>query len=111
MKSPKILSVILLLFCCLHSENNWAWGHGHFGFYYGAPFYPFYGYAYPYYAPVYPPAVVTVPAAPPTYVQQAPPAPVVQQNKWYYCTNPEGYYPYVKECPGGWQQVEPSIPH
>ena len=37
----------------------------------------------------------------------APPAP--PQNYWYYCANPQGYYPYVQQCPGGWTQV-PSTP-
>lgn len=118
MKSHMKLSALLLMFCCLYSGSNWAWGHhggGHFGFYFGAPFYPYYGYgygfpAYPY--PYYPPAVVTVPAAPQTYIQQAPAvqqaAPQNQSNFWHYCNNPEGYYPYVKECPSGWQLVEPT---
>ncbi|MCK9608465.1 MAG: hypothetical protein M0R33_18655 [Methylomonas sp.] len=26
-------------------------------------------------------------------------------NYWHYCPNPEGYYPYVKECPGGCWQI------
>lgn len=63
----------------------------------------------PYY--VYPPAVVTVPVTPPVYIQQAPP--VIQQyppGYWYYCNNPEGYYPYIQQCPNGWQQVEPTPP-
>lgn len=90
-----------------------------FGFYFGVPFYrypypyyrPFYRpyYSYPYY---YPPAVITVPTTPPVYIQQSPP-PATQSypaGYWYYCNNPEGYYPYVKECPGGWQQVQPNPP-
>ncbi len=24
---------------------------------------------------------------------------------WYFCPSSNGYYPYVKECPQGWQQV------
>jgi hypothetical protein len=73
------------------------------GNYYGG--YNNYGYGYP-------PTVVTVPTAPPIYIQQTP-APVVQQiqnNYWYYCQNPKGYYPYVRECASGWQQVEPTPP-
>ena len=101
-----------------HYGGGWGYGHGgsygrsSFGIYFGAPFYsyPYYGYPYqyPYY---YPPAVVTVPVTPPVYIQQSPPA--AQQNApgyWYYCNNPEGYYPYIKECPNGWQQVEPLPP-
>jgi hypothetical protein len=29
-------------------------------------------------------------------------------NYWHYCRNPEGYYPYVKNCPDGWLQVAPQ---
>jgi len=119
MKLHPMLSAILLMFCCLYSSNNWAWGHhggGHFGFYFGAPLYPYgygYGYGYPYAYPYYPPAVVAAPVTPPTYIQQAPQAPTAQQSQtayWHYCNDPQGYYPYVKECPGGWQLVEPTPP-
>ena len=57
---------------------------------------------YPYYAA--PPVVV--PPAPTEYIQQAPAPP--QQAYWYYCQNAGAYYPYVKECPGGWIQVVPA---
>lgn len=45
-------------------------------------------------------------------IEQQPQA-YVQQNQqesdyWYYCQNPEGYYPYVKSCPGGWMKVVPD---
>lgn len=56
----------------------------------------------------YPPTVITVPTTPPVYIQQ--PSPVTQQYQsgyWYYCSNPEGYYPYIKECLNTWQQVAP----
>jgi hypothetical protein len=43
---------------------------------------------------------------PQEYIQQSP-APQ-QQGYWYYCQNPQGYYPYVKECPAGWLQVVPQ---
>lgn len=75
-------------------------------------FTPWYGYTPGY---VYPPAapVVVTPAQPPVYIQQPP---VAQQSQpqppatsyWYYCRNPEGYYPYVKNCPEGWLQVAPQ---
>jgi hypothetical protein len=35
---------------------------------------------------------------------QAAPAPAQQQD-WYFCPNSNAYYPYVRECPGGWQRV------
>jgi len=81
----------------------------------GAPFwypypypfpYPFpYPYAYPYGYPypVYSPPVVQ---QPPVYVQpQTAPAPT---QYWYYCQASQAYYPYVRECPGGWMQVVPQ---
>ncbi len=83
------------------------YGHSNYGFYFSAPLYPYYPYRYPY----YPPTVITVPVTPPVYIQQSPPA--AQQypaGYWYYCNNPEGYYPYIKECPVGWQQVNPIPP-
>lgn len=97
-----------------------GWG-GHYGNYYGGMglglglgygLGSYYGgdyYGRGYYN--YPPTVITVPVAPPVYIQQT--APAVQQNPtgyWYYCNNPQGYYPYVKQCPNGWQQVEPTPP-
>jgi hypothetical protein len=27
---------------------------------------------------------------------------------WYYCTNPQGYYPYVQECLGTWHALPPA---
>ncbi|MBI3329563.1 MAG: hypothetical protein HYZ81_23020 [Nitrospinae bacterium] len=53
----------------------------------------------------YPPVVVAPPA--PVYVQpSAPPPPPY----WYACDDPQGYYPYVQQCPGGWRQVSPTPP-
>jgi hypothetical protein len=51
-------------------------------------------------------------ASPPIYTQ-----PYVQPEVrpaypgfWYYCQNPEGYYPDVARCPGGWIKVPPNGP-
>ncbi|MDD5274886.1 MAG: hypothetical protein PHR16_02260 [Methylovulum sp.] len=102
-------------------DDGYRHGNPRFGFYFGAPFYrypypyyrpyfrPYYRPYYPY--PYYPPAIVTVPIRPPVYIQQ--PAPAIQNypsGYWYYCNNPEGYYPYIKECLSGWQQVKPIPP-
>ncbi|AOY91673.1 hypothetical protein BKK79_07575 [Cupriavidus sp. USMAA2-4] len=91
------------------------------GVYVGPGFYP---YPYPYYYPgyYYPPAVVAEPSAPPQYIEQGdvdpagiPPAaaggaPDQGPSYWYHCSKPEGYYPYIKACPGGWQQVPAQPP-
>jgi hypothetical protein len=29
---------------------------------------------------------------------------------WYYCDNPQGYYPYVQSCGSGWRQVPATPP-
>ncbi|HSB71522.1 MAG TPA: hypothetical protein VLT62_19515 [Candidatus Methylomirabilis sp.] len=60
-----------------------------------------------------PPAVWYPPYYPAPPVVYQPPSPAIQaeppaQVYWYYCENPQGYYPYVKECPGGWRQVAPQ---
>ena len=60
--------------------------------------------------PFYPPVVV---APPPVYVQPAPQVyvqPPPPQPYWYYCDSAQGYYPYIQQCPGGWQQVTPTPP-
>jgi hypothetical protein len=71
----------------------------------GAPF--FYPVApLPYY---YPP-IVAVPAVPVTYVEQGQPSagPGRYSGSWYYCDASRAYYPYVKQCPGGWREVSPQ---
>jgi hypothetical protein len=67
-----------------------------------------------------PAPVVMVQSAAPIVVQQAPTVYIEQQqqaapspaqldpNFWYYCHNPAGYYPYVKDCATGWQKVTPT---
>lgn len=75
-----------------------GYGYG-YGGWYDAPWYG-YGYApgwYGYYDGAYPA-----------------PAPVATQPSGavisYYCANPQGYYPSVRECPSGWQQVQMQPP-
>jgi hypothetical protein len=42
--------------------------------------------------------------------QQAVPSQPMETSYWYYCQKPQGYYPYVQECPTGWMKVVPSPP-
>jgi hypothetical protein len=77
----------------------------HFGFVFGGPVY----YPAPYY---YPPAyyhapAVVVPRVPQTYIEKGDATP---NDYWYYCAEAKAYYPYVKQCPGGWQRVTPRQP-
>jgi hypothetical protein len=108
-----IVVLAALLFASAGVGQAWGGGHGfgghgfgghgfHHGFHrFGGPRVglgiglgvgPFWG------ADPYPPVVV---APPPVVAQPSP-------EYWYYCSNPEGYYPYVQQCPGGWQQVTPT---
>ncbi len=61
--------------------------------FYPSPYYYYYGPGY-----YYPPPA-------PEYIEQdlAPDA-----QYWYYCPAARAYYPYVGECPGGWQRVLPQ---
>ena len=70
-------------------------------------------YPSPYYYPppvYYPPPIYVSPPQQPVYIEQAPAkqAAPPPQSYWYYCTNPQGYYPTIKECPGGWLKVVPQ---
>jgi len=40
----------------------------------------------------------------PVYVQPEQP----EDNYWYYCRDPEGFYPYVRNCADGWMKVVPD---
>lgn len=113
MKAALTFSLILLGATASAPALAYHRGYAHFGVFIGSPFYPWWYYPpYPYY--YYPPAYyppVTVPAAPTTYIEQGSPqaSPAPQpQGQWYYCAESKTYYPYVKECAGGWQRVTPQ---
>jgi hypothetical protein len=72
---------------------GWWWWTDGYWYYYPQPIYP-----YPTYVP--PPVVVTAPAAPP--------APAPNSPTWYFCDNPNGYYPYVQTCLTPWRAVAPT---
>jgi hypothetical protein len=123
MKRIKLFCGLLLLFGFGFSANAFAnhghFHHGHFhhgahvGVVIGAPLWWWSGPGYytPYYGDPYYPPVAAVPSQPPVYIEQSQadssssPSP---SDYWYYCNKPDGYYPYVKQCPGGWQKVLPS---
>ena len=83
---------------------------------YGLGYYPGYNpYPYAYLGPdyAYPAPDYSYPApavAPsPGYAQQGYPqaaqAPAQPQGDWYFCPASNAYYPYLRECPSGWQRV------
>ena len=98
-------------------HGGFGHGHGHgffggFGYdWWGYPYwwdYPYYPYDYPYYYPYYDPYYYGVYGEPPV----PPPSESAQQQPslWRFCQDPEGYYPYVKNCPAGWLKVVPPKP-
>lgn len=101
---------------------GYGYGHGYGGHaQFGVVIGPFWGPGYfpppAYYYPPYYPPVVVEPAVPPVYIEQQATTPetagastLPQTNYWYYCRAAKGYYPYVQECPGGWQRVSPQPP-
>ena len=79
--------------------------HSRLGLSIGVPLY--WNWPPPYYA--YPP-VVTMPSPPPVYIERGYDEAARAEGYWYYCYSPEGYYPYVRQCPGGWERVSPTPP-
>ena len=108
-----LAAVILILSSAMPSQadgRGWHGGHSGGSFrgsiwvgpgWWGPWGYPYY---YPYYAE--PPVVIERQA--PVYVQ--PNQRQEESDYWYFCTKPQGYYPYVKNCPSGWLKVVPSAP-
>lgn len=101
--------------------DPWLWG-GYYGpgmwrSYYGPGFWgPYgyrgygYGYADPFFRPYYTyPSAVAAPSQPPIYIQQQEPKHAQPKTDyWHYCQDPQGYYPYIRECPSGWLQITPQ---
>lgn len=112
----KVITFIMLLAMLLALPWLGYAGHGHNGhtrvyiggsFWFGPPPYwgpPAWGPRCCYGAPVYygPPPVYAPP--PQVYVQRG----QSESDYWYYCDNPQGFYPYIKSCPGGWMKVVPE---
>ena len=94
------------------------------GFYHRPYYYAGY-YGYPYYYPevVVNPVILANPQPPVVYVESLPSnysstpnnqvtnvSPSQNENVWYYCHNPDGFYPSIKSCPAGWQKVPAHPP-
>lgn len=102
-------------------HDHGHFGHDHFGFGFGfwdpwwgwdpAAYWDYpYPYYYPYDYPPYPGYYAPAPAPPtpgqaPTQANGAAPP-----QFWYYCDNPQGYYPYVQNCSMTWKQVAATPP-
>ena len=99
-----------------------------YGGYRASPYarYPYYGMG-PYYVPgpyYETPGPAYLPYPPSEYIEQDHVAPAPQAGPapqaepapaepsaaayWWFCPGANNYYPYVKTCPSGWQQVKPQ---
>lgn len=92
-------------------DDDWSFSLFWNPFYYSPWYYPSpYYYPGPYYYPpyYYPSGVGPYPTEPPEYVQREEYyGPAESSASWYYCTDPQGYYPYVEQCNVGWIPVAP----
>ena len=82
------------------------YGPRYYGPRYYGPGYPYPFYGYPPAVIVQPPVVVS-PPPPVVYVERPPEPSAPVPGYWYWCADPQGWYPNVGECPGGWQPVPP----
>jgi len=126
-------TLVLILFATLASSAAMAQRHGghggghgnvRFGIslgfplfgpaYYPAPYYAYPTPVYGYPAPLFGyPATAMESYSAPVYAEQgaaqaAPPSQAA--GDWYYCPESKAYYPYVGECPAGWQRVPAQPP-
>lgn len=113
------LTLVATAAVCLSSTAQAA--HWNVGVYMGMPS-PYY-YPYPampvvpapyYYVPPAP-VVVAPPPEPDVYIERSQVAPAAQApsssgGTWWYCARSKTYYPYVKECASGWQEVPANPP-
>jgi hypothetical protein len=74
-------------------RDGWWWMIGDSWYFYPQP-------VYPYPDPYVPPTIAIAPT---------PPGPMPAAY-WYYCRNPQGYYPYVPECFVRWRRVAATVP-
>jgi hypothetical protein len=84
------------------------YGYGPRYVYPGWPYPPAYPPTYPAYpSTIYVPPPVVVSPPPVVYVERATEAESPPSGYWYWCVEPQGWYPEVADCPAGWQPVPP----
>ena len=115
LKTLSTLAVVLLSMVASAPALAHGGGHRHgprvsVGFVFSGP--AFWYYPPPYYYNPYYPRVVAVPAEPTVYIERGDSYTPPEQSHgyWYYCPEAKAYYPYVKQCAGGWQRVNPQPP-
>ena len=102
-----VMLVVLVIGLCGSAGPLYAWrGHG-----LGGPRVAIGIGLGPFWAPFWVPYAAPVVVPPPVVVTPAPAVvvpPTGSPTYWYYCDNPQGYYPYVSQCPSGWRAVSPT---
>jgi hypothetical protein len=86
-----------------HGRFGWWWTVGPYWYFYDTPVYPYPTYVSPDYSgdEYEDDSGYDDSAAPQDEYDGGGPG----GGSWYHCSNPEGYYPYVKSCKDGWEQV------
>lgn len=104
-----VLAFVALLFAAALPAEAYHWHYVH----------PLWGLgAWPHFVgPLYPPVVYVPPPVviqppqpqqPQVYIQRPPEQPP-QQFVWYWCQNPQGFWPHVQKCDNdAWMKVLPS---
>lgn len=82
---------------------GWNWWGPNVGVVIGAPWY--WGWA----GPVWSPSAIDTPVVPQTFIER-PAESQPSSGLWYFCSDPQGYYPYVQSCNRPWQSVTPMPP-
>lgn len=108
-----IAAALALLSMAAPAQAHGRHWHGGVHLSFGVPYPYYWGPRYYYYPPppaYYYPPVAVVPSSPPVYIERDDAAPSAEPKAtwWYWCASAKGYYPYVKECAGGWQRVPPQ---
>lgn len=105
-----------------HGHHHGGYRGSSYGFYFGAA-YPYWGYRTyvppPHYYGYYPPygyydgpRYIAAPSQPAVYIERNEVVSAADDGAayWYYCRDAEAYFPYVKQCPGGWERQVPQSP-
>jgi len=83
-----------------HHHKSFVGVGAGFGYPWGWWYPPYYYYPYP----------VAYPLQAVKYIEQGGAPAVEEEAWWYYCGTSTSYYPYVRECPNGWERVPASPP-
>ncbi len=99
-----------------HGRYGWWWGVGGAWYFYNAPVYPYPAYVSPTYYDEDDsyddnagPQDNGGPGGPQDSAGPQDEGGGPDSGVWYHCNRPDGYYPYVRVCKGGWEEV-PATP-